>query len=83
MFGNKSSDKPKWEGKKFMGLSGVALQQTIGIAAGAGFLLFGYDQGVMGSLLTLPSFTKQFVSARNPPLLIAREARLTLAHFLL
>ncbi|KDN36511.1 sugar transporter STL1 [Tilletiaria anomala UBC 951] len=32
----------------------------IGLAAGAGFLLFGYDQGVMGSLLTLPSFTKQF-----------------------
>ncbi|PWN31699.1 sugar transporter STL1 [Meira miltonrushii] len=32
----------------------------IGIAAGAGFLLFGYDQGVMSGLLTLPSFTEIF-----------------------
>ncbi|PWN53449.1 putative sugar transporter [Violaceomyces palustris] len=32
----------------------------IGFSAGVGFLLFGYDQGVMGSLLTLNSFTKQF-----------------------
>ncbi|PWN45582.1 general substrate transporter [Ceraceosorus guamensis] len=32
----------------------------IGFAAGAGFLLFGYDQGVMGGLLTLPSFVEHF-----------------------
>ncbi|EIN08312.1 sugar transporter STL1 [Punctularia strigosozonata HHB-11173 SS5] len=32
----------------------------IGFAAGSGFLLFGYDQGVMGALLTLPSFVEVF-----------------------
>lgn len=49
-----------YTGKTFLGLSGNKLSQMIGFAAGVGFLLFGYDQGVMGSLLTLPSFTKRF-----------------------
>lgn len=49
-----------YDGPKYFGLSGLALSRMIGFAAGAGFLLFGYDQGVMGSLLTLPSFTEQF-----------------------
>lgn len=43
-----------------MGLSGAKLSRIIGVASGAGFLLFGYDQGVMGSLLTLGVFTQQF-----------------------
>lgn len=46
----------------FLGLSGQALHNAISVIAGAGFLLFGYDQGVMGSLLTLPSFYKEFPS---------------------
>lgn len=33
-------------GPKYWGLSGTALSQMIGVAAGAGFLLFGFDQGV-------------------------------------
>ncbi|RDI77902.1 hypothetical protein Vi05172_g12140 [Venturia inaequalis] len=33
---------------------------AVGIIAGMDFLLFGYDQGVMGGLLTLPSFLKTF-----------------------
>lgn len=55
LFGNKNYDGPK-----YFGLSGLALSRMIGVAAGAGFLLFGYDQGVMGGLLTLPSFVEVF-----------------------
>lgn len=43
-------------GRKYFGLDGVRLQIAIGALAGLDFLLFGYDQGVMGGLLTLPSF---------------------------
>ena len=43
-------------GKRYFGLHGVQLQIAIGVLAGLDFLLFGYDQGVMGGLLTLPSF---------------------------
>lgn len=45
---------------KYLGLSGSRLSAAIGLAAGAGFLMFGYDQGVMGSLFTLPSFRHRF-----------------------
>ncbi|KAL2358562.1 sugar porter family MFS transporter [Cryomyces antarcticus] len=47
-------------GNRYFGLKGVKLNIAIGIIAGLDFLLFGYDQGVMGGLLTLPSFTKVF-----------------------
>ncbi|KAI7855212.1 general substrate transporter [Circinella umbellata] len=52
-------------GKK---LHGKALNHAIGFVAGAGFLMFGYDQGVMSSLLTLPEFERQFPMAtpRSP-----------------
>ena len=43
---------PEWEfGKKK--LAGKALNYSIGICASCGFLMFGYDQGVMSALLTL------------------------------
>ncbi|KAJ5888998.1 hypothetical protein N7495_009039 [Penicillium taxi] len=48
--------------KRFLGLNGTKLQIAIGIIAGMDFLLFGYDQGVTGGLLTLESFTKYFPS---------------------
>lgn len=44
----------------FLGLRGVKLNIMIAICAGVGFVLFGYDQGVMGSLLTLPPFRVAF-----------------------
>lgn len=44
----------------FIGLSGQRLSFTVSLMCGVGFLLFGYDQGVMGSLLTLPSFRDTF-----------------------
>lgn len=48
------------ETKKYLGLRGTNLNRAVATLAGMGFLLFGYDQGVMGGLLTLPSFEKQF-----------------------
>ncbi|KAF2170290.1 hypothetical protein M409DRAFT_64606 [Zasmidium cellare ATCC 36951] len=47
-------------GQRFYGLRGTKLNVAIGIIAGLDFLLFGYDQGVMGGLLTLESFTSVF-----------------------
>ncbi|KAG7905983.1 hypothetical protein KL906_004762 [Ogataea polymorpha] len=46
----------------FLGLRGQTLQNTVSVMASVGFLLFGYDQGVMGSLLTLESFRDTFPS---------------------
>ncbi|EGD91270.2 hypothetical protein H112_01065 [Trichophyton rubrum D6] len=47
-------------GSRYFGLRGTKLNIAIGIIAGLDFLLFGYDQGVMGGLLTLHSFEKVF-----------------------
>ncbi|KAI8137993.1 general substrate transporter [Fennellomyces sp. T-0311] len=44
-------------------LHGRALNWAIGFVAGCGFLMFGYDQGVMSSLLTLDDFQRQFPTA--------------------
>ncbi|KAI1880140.1 hypothetical protein JX265_001761 [Neoarthrinium moseri] len=41
-------------------LTGRPLHWAITAAAGCGFLLFGYDQGVMSGLLTGAAFTAQF-----------------------
>ncbi|GAB7345827.1 hypothetical protein MBLNU457_4084t1 [Dothideomycetes sp. NU457] len=56
-------------GKRYYGLKGFHLNLAIGIIAGMDFLLFGYDQGVMGGLLTLPVFLNQFpeINDKNPP----------------
>lgn len=44
----------------YLGLKGSALQIAIGVIAGMDFLLFGYDQGVTGGLLSLDSFVAVF-----------------------
>nr|AEB31261.1 xylose transporter [Scheffersomyces stipitis] len=44
----------------YLGLRGNKLNFAVSCFAGVGFLLLGYDQGVMGSLLTLPSFENTF-----------------------
>lgn len=44
----------------YFGLRGTKLQIAVGVLAGLDFLLFGYDQGVTGGLLTLISFRQQF-----------------------
>ena len=43
-------------------LVGRPLNWAITAAAGSGFLLFGYDQGVMSGLLTGDAFTRVFPS---------------------
>ncbi|ORY07147.1 and other transporter-domain-containing protein [Clohesyomyces aquaticus] len=55
--------------EKFYGLTGLKLNIAIAVVAGTDFALFGYDQGVMGGLLTLPSFLKYFpeIDTANPP----------------
>lgn len=54
---------------KFYGLKGTRLNVAIAVIAGIDFALFGYDQGVMGGLLTLPSFTTLFpeINTVTPP----------------
>ncbi|KAM9935758.1 hypothetical protein OXX80_004683 [Metschnikowia pulcherrima] len=44
----------------FLGFRGHLLGRVITIICGVGFLLFGYDQGVMGSLLTLKPFNETY-----------------------
>ncbi|BEI81608.1 hypothetical protein CcaverHIS002_0207680 [Cutaneotrichosporon cavernicola] len=43
-------------------LKGNSLTYMVAFVAGTGFTLFGYDQGVMSGMLTLPIFLKQFPS---------------------
>ncbi|PQE29669.1 sugar transporter STL1 protein [Rutstroemia sp. NJR-2017a BBW] len=47
-------------GGRYFGLRGQRLNLAVGVIAGLDFFLFGYDQGVTGGLLTLPSFVKTF-----------------------
>lgn len=55
--------------KKFYGLRGLKLNIAIAVVAGTDFALFGYDQGVLGGLLTLDTFLKYFpeVNTESPP----------------
>ncbi|PYH91003.1 MFS monosaccharide transporter [Aspergillus ellipticus CBS 707.79] len=46
--------------RSYLGLTGGQLQIAISVIAGLDFLLFGYDQGVTGGLLTLDSFIRYF-----------------------
>lgn len=45
---------------KYFGFRGRALNLAISSLGSLDFLLFGYDQGITGGLLDLPSFTKYF-----------------------
>ncbi|KAL2444008.1 hypothetical protein ABEF95_014689 [Exophiala dermatitidis] len=44
----------------FFGAQGKALTRQIAIAGSIGFLLFGYDQGVLGGLNAAEEFLRQF-----------------------
>ncbi|OJJ48030.1 hypothetical protein ASPZODRAFT_115447 [Penicilliopsis zonata CBS 506.65] len=51
-----------------MPLRGNQLMAGITAACGMGFLLFGYDQGVMGGVIGSPSFVEQFNHPTNEAL---------------
>ncbi|VUC37877.1 unnamed protein product [Clonostachys rosea] len=51
----------------YFGLRGSKLSFAIFIVAGVDLMLFGYDQGVMGGLLTLPSFNANFPEICTTP----------------
>ncbi|KAG9254411.1 uncharacterized protein F5Z01DRAFT_636488 [Emericellopsis atlantica] len=54
---SKLGDLPEWKvGGKH--LQGAVLNYSIGFIASCGFLMFGYDQGVLSALLTLDDFQK-------------------------
>ena len=56
-FFSRMGDLPEWKvGGKH--LAGTALNYSIGFIASCGFLMFGYDQGVLSALLTLDDFQK-------------------------
>ncbi|KAI8948786.1 general substrate transporter [Xylaria longipes] len=49
----------------YMGLSGRRLSLAVSAVCTTGFLLFGYDQGVMSGILTAPAFADVFEETRN------------------
>ncbi|ORY67040.1 general substrate transporter [Pseudomassariella vexata] len=51
----------------FMGLSGRPLSLAVSTVATTGFVLFGYDQGVMSGIIGAPAFNNLFVATRDNP----------------
>lgn len=49
----------------YMGLSGKALSIAVSVVATNGFLLFGYDQGVMSGIITGPDFNDYFPQTKD------------------
>lgn len=49
----------------FLGLSGRPLSLVVSIVATNGFLLFGYDQGVMSGIISAPDFNNAFPQTRG------------------
>lgn len=52
---------------KYAGLSGKALSHAVSTIATTGFLLFGYDQGVMSGIISAPAFNNMFEATRDNP----------------
>lgn len=50
---------------QFGGLEGRRLSLLVSIIATTGFLLFGYDQGVMSGIITAPDFNAYFPETLN------------------
>ncbi|KAL9131180.1 MAG: hypothetical protein Q9217_000833 [Psora testacea] len=50
---------------EFMGLTGRSLSIAVSTVATTGFLLFGYDQGVMSGIITAPAFNDVFTATKD------------------
>ncbi|KAM0804780.1 putative hexose carrier protein [Usnea florida] len=50
---------------KFMGLTGRPLSLMVSTVATTGFVLFGYDQGVMSGIITAPAFNDLFTATNG------------------
>lgn len=53
---------PDTSSPSFIGMSGKKLSLTVSTIATMGFLLFGYDQGVMSGIIDAPQFTDVFTA---------------------
>ena len=51
--------------KTFVGLKGRSLNLAVSIIATTGFLLFGYDQGVMSGIISAGPFNSYFPQTYN------------------
>jgi len=52
--------------QEYLGLRGPALSRAIGVVSGLCFLLYGFDQGLLGGFMTLASFLNQFPESAVP-----------------
>ena len=50
---------------KFMGMSGRPLSTVVSIIATCGFLLFGFDQGVMSGIIAAAPFNNYFPQTKG------------------
>lgn len=50
---------------KFLGMAGRPLGLAISTVATTGFLLFGYDQGVMSGIISAPQFNTFFPETKD------------------
>ena len=50
---------------RFMGLAGHPLSLAVSTVATTGFVLFGYDQGVMSGIITAPTFNDLFTATKS------------------
>jgi MFS family permease len=50
---------------RFAGLNGKALNLAVSVVATTGFLLFGYDQGVMSGIISAEPFMQYFPETHN------------------
>ncbi len=50
---------------RFMGLTGRPLSLAVSTVATTGFVLFGYDQGVMSGIITAPAFNDLFTATNG------------------
>lgn len=64
-FGNAPSRDNAQGIPTFLGLSGRPLSLLVSIVATNGFLLFGYDQGVMSGIISAPAFNSAFPQTRG------------------